>query len=350
MMRINYNFSANIPLSDPEYPQKAKHLKNAGVETVWLFGYFYGQWESSVEKLYKAKKILEDDGFEVCAINIPFGHGGNALDPSNPSISLDIGIGWQNRTDANGNSLINTVCCANEQFLHDSVDVVKSLKEIGITKIFYDDDMRLGGWGTDLQGCFCEHCLERFNYKHGVNADRRQIITNPSLEEPWKAFQCASILNFVKTVSLDDITTGVMVMHNGDRQHGIDIPLIKQNIPSILFRVGEGHFDNESFAHPLAEKAIVSSIHTHMRLVENDELCYSESTVYPKKALSPENLIKKIKLEISCGLKNIYLMSGTWYLTPEYWEALANARSELLELDASVHEPKHPECNLIWHI
>ena len=348
-MRINYNFSANIPLSDPEYPQKLKHLKAAGVETIWLFSYFYGHWESSIEKLRLAKQVLENDGFEVCAINVPFGHGGNALDPFNPSIPLETGKGWRNRVDAEGNTRINTTC-VNDQLIYDSVEVAKALRDIGITKVFYDDDLRFGKWGPDLQGCFCDYCLEGYGKQHGIQPDRKRIIADADLWESWKDFQCNSILRFLKAVSLDGMTTGVMVMHNGDRRHGVDISLIKEHIPSVLFRVGEGHFGDASFRHPLAEQSLKASIHTHMRLAGDDNICYSESTVYPQKALSPENWIEKIKLELRCGLRNIYLMSGTWYLTPEYWQALANSRSELLELADATSQPQHPECEFVWQI
>ncbi len=348
-MKINYNFSADLPLSDPTYAEKAKRMKRAGVETIWLFGYFYGRWDTSVEKLERAKRILEDDGFEVGAINVPFGHGGNSLDPNDPTISLDIGAGWRSRVDVDGNTLYNTTC-VNDKLLHDSAEVARALKSIGISKVFYDDDLRLGMWGADLQGCFCDACLDGFRNRYGVNASPKQIVADPELSEQWKQYQCGALLRYIQAVTLPDMTTGVMVMHNGDRRHGVDIELIRQTVPSTIFRVGEGHFDDASWLHPQGQQAIAASIHTHMRLVGDDDLCYSESTVFPANALSPENWIRKIELEIHCGLRNIYLMSGTWFFTPEYWDALAEALPALRELAATTPRPDHPVCDLIWHL
>jgi hypothetical protein len=49
-------------------------------------------------------------------------------------------------------------------------------------------------------------------------------------------------------------------------------------------------------------------------------------------ALSPENLIDKIKLEIRCGIRNIYLMGGTWFMEKRYWDLLKDSLPELNEL------------------
>ena len=71
----------------------------------------------------------------------------------------------------------------------------------------------------------------------------------------------------------------------------------------------------------------------HLALI-GDNPAYSESTVFPAEALSPENLIDKIRLELSLGLRNIFLMSGTWFMSEPYWRAVAAALPELRELAA----------------
>ena len=45
---------------------------------------------------------------------------------------------------------------------------------------------------------------------------------------------------------------GIMVMHNGDRRHGIDIPLLRKLMPdNLVFRVGEAHL---TIMHSLTRK------------------------------------------------------------------------------------------------
>ena len=48
--------------------------------------------------------------------------------------------------------------------------------------------------------------------------------------------------------------------------------------------------------------------------------------------MSPENWLHRIRLEIKLGLRNIFLMSGTWFFTEPYWNALAAELPRLNEL------------------
>ncbi len=342
MLRFSYDFSARTPLYDPDYPNKIRLLKGAGVEVIWLFGYFYGYWESSPEEIKKAKKILEDDGFEVGVINVPLGHGGNALDPNDPNINLEIGSGWQNRVSAKGQKLYNAACIS-DKTVADSVLAAETIREIGIQNIFYDDDLRLSSPDSKIQGCYCDDCIERFCREYNVKTTRAELAEakDAALMSAWVTFQCGSLLRFLRAVNIDGIHSGIMVMHCGGRRHGIDIPRIRRELPDVFFRVGEGHFSDGEFNRTGALDAINASIHTHMALVGDEARCYSESTVFPAKALSPENLIRKIDNEIRAGLRNIYIMSGTWFITPEYWEALAKALPAFRELAKTLPPPKH---------
>jgi hypothetical protein len=71
--------------------------------------------------------------------------------------------------------------------------------------------------------------------------------------------------------------------------------------------------------------------------------------VYPENALSPENLVQKLRMEIRAGLRNLYLMSGFFFLAEPYWQAIAAARSELEEL--AQHAPDDQSAKeFIWQI
>ena len=161
--------------------------------------------------------------------------------------------------------------------------------------------------------------------------------------------QCDAILDFVKKTVPEGMTPGIMVMYNGDRRHGVDIARIKAAFPDLLVRVGEAHFEDASFTAKGAQQAITRSIQTHLGLVGSVQNAFSESTVYPENALSPENLVQKLRVEICAGLRNLYLMSGFFFLAEPYWQAIAAARPEL-ERMAQIAMPDQQAREFIWQI
>ena len=100
-LTLNYDFSPNTVLYDPDFGHKLDRMRAAGVSSVWLGGFFYGRWEASPEDIARAKTRLEEEGLYVGALSIPLGHGGQAFDPSKPAESKT-GDGWQPRVDAAG--------------------------------------------------------------------------------------------------------------------------------------------------------------------------------------------------------------------------------------------------------
>ena len=169
----------------------------------------------------------------------------------------------------------------------------------------------------------------------------------------WTDIQCDSVLRFLDETTPEGLIPGIMVMHNGDRRHGLDIPRIKSRFPNALFRVGEGHFDDGSFESPLSRPSIETSIKMHLSLIGSVENAFSETTTYPVGALSPEHWIEKMRWEIGCGLRNLFLMSGNVFLTDPYWGALIDARDEL---EALAEETPLPVLDgvyredFVWHL
>ena len=43
-------------------------------------------------------------------------------------------------------------------------------------------------------------------------------------------------------------------------------------------------------------------------------------------------MLDKIRLEISLGLRNIFLMSGSWFISDPYWKLLKEEKERLREL------------------
>ena len=357
-LEFHYDFLTSFVLTDPDFPRKIKLMQRAGVKTVWLDNYIYGEWQNSLEDCRRAKAMLEDEGFEVQAICVPLGHGGAALnggEDADPTLPPD----FRNRVDAYGNRQGITTC-VDDTVIAWYKEAVMIHKELGFTKLFYDDDLRMGSWGAHLQGCYCDRCLDRFYKKYPqYDGISRETIAGTATEgdalwNAWTDIQCDSVLRFLGETTPEGLTPGIMVMHNGDRRHGLDIPRIKASFPDALFRVGEGHFDDGSFAHPLCRPSIEACIHKHLSLIGAVGNAFSETTTYPVGALSPANWIEKMRWEIGCGLRNLFLMSGNVFLTDPYWEALIEARAELEALAESTPLPKldGTPCmdDFVWHL
>jgi hypothetical protein len=59
------------------------------------------------------------------------------------------------------------------------------------------------------------------------------------------------------------------------------------------------------------------------------ERSYSETTVFPLRALSPENWVYKSKMAVAIGIPNIFLMNGIRFISGEYWSEFTNNLNEL---------------------
>lgn len=357
-LNLHYDFLTSLVLTDPSFfSKKVPYMIAAGVKTVWLDNYVYGKWQNTPEEAARAKAMLEDVGFEVQALCVPLGHGSNALNGEEADPTLP--LGWQNRVDAGG-QLLGETTCVDEVVLKNYREALQIHKELGFTQIFHDDDLRMGSWGPHLQGCFCQRCLRRFYKQYprfdGMTPSEILRLGTPGSEvrEAWETVQCQSVLRFLVETTPKGVTPGIMLMHNGDRRHGLDVLEIKKAFPEALFRVGEAHFYDESFTHPQGRPSIERCIRKQLSLIGSVANAFSETTTYPVGALSPSHFLEKLTMEIRCGLRNIFLMSGLTFLTDPYWEALIAARAELEELAAAsplpIPDGTPLDEDFIWHL
>ncbi len=358
-LALHYDFLTSLVLEDKSFmTEKVPLMRAAGVRTVWLDNFIYGVWQNTPDEARRAKAMLEDEGFCVQAITVPLGHGGgDALngDGSDPTIPPT----WRNRVGADG-QLLGTTTCVDEAVIADCRRAAEMHLELGFTELFYDDDLRMASWGPSLQGCFCDRCMARFyrDYPQFEGMSRGDIVRlgvpGSEVRDAWETVQCDSVIRFLREVTPAGQTPGIMLMHNGDRRHGLDIRRMREVFPDALFRVGEGHFGDAAFEHPLARAAMETSIRKQLRLIGSSERAFSETTTYPVGALSPENFVEKMRLEIRAGLRNILLMSGNVLLTEPYWRALADARDELCELAAATPLPaldgEMSDEDFVWHL
>lgn len=338
---MNRSVSARDVMTHPEMGKRFELMRKAGVTTLWVNGYFYGHHDSDPELIAAARKRIAEEGFETGILSLPVGHPGNSLNPDDPTLKLAIHKDWTYRVDKMGNKVYFCACIDDTMIAH-NIEAARLYAEMGYTAHFMDDDLRMGNWGTEIQGCYCDRCISAFNRQHHLSLTREQLaeaVLDPAnlneTAKQWIQFNCDKVTRFMKETQVPGMTSGIMVMHNGGPIHGISIPDIKKAVPDCLFRVGELHFDDKSYTRAGGKESLSASVRNHMALIGNNPV-YSETTVFPVNALSPENLVDKMKLEISLGLRRLFVMSGSWFMSDVYWETIANHLSELNELAAQL--------------
>ncbi|CAI6086762.1 hypothetical protein [Cohnella sp. JJ-181] len=338
-MKLQYSM-AHEPLIDrATRDELVERMKQAGIQKLWIAGFFSGKMVD-IEELKEAKAFAESHGFEVGAVTIPIGHPGNSLNPDDPDLDLEIPKTWHYRVDNLGETVY--FCGAIDSCLiEDNGKAARLLREAGFREVFLDDDLRVGNFNAQIEGCYCDACLAEFNESYGHRETRESLMAqltrkqNAALMKDWVAFQCDKITAVMEATRDEGVQAGIMVMHFGDERHGIDIPAIRARIPNALFRVGELQFNDASFTKPYAKAEEMLGIAYHLNFLDRS-FAYSESTIFPPRSLQPHNLVYKAKMAIASGLENVLFMSGTWVLEENYWRAIADALPVLRELDQAI--------------
>ena len=291
------------------------------------------------EDIAKAKRILDELGCGIMSCCVAIGHP-EGLDT--PRFTYH--EGWHIRRDINGDE-VRWCNAITPRLISDVREHALVLRELGIPAVLWDDDLRQGNYEGDIQGCFCDGCLAEFAEKYpsvipsgfGRETLRPVVKRDPSglsdaqlaLREAWLDFICERITRFMRETSVDGVQNGIMVMHNGDRRHGIDIPAIREAVPGCLFRVGELMFSDCEFDPPANRRALAEGVLRHMALMGDPDRIFSESTVYPHGALTPENLLRKLVIERKCGLEHINLMGMERMNSEAYYDMLRDSYDRL---------------------
>lgn len=334
-MRIHYCFDPEWVLNQETFPKHEKMVRDAGVTDLWLMGYFNGQFVRPLSKITEAKAILEKYGWPTGALNIPVGHPG-VIDPDRPDLIFDIPNTWSYRIDSSGKPI---KYCADIEpnMIRDNKDAIHQLANIGFKRVFLDDDCRMGNWGPEIRGCFCEKCIDTFNNTYKVRVSREELAKeiktrrNRSLLRNWVQFNCAKINHLLNEIQHPKITLGLMVMHNGDARHGVNLEEILRANPNLMVRVGEAHFNDREFNSVQGRVEEIVGMQLHLNQIDHTK-SYSETTIFPANALTPENWLLKARYALTLGIPNLFLMGGVWFIEPRYWEFLQKTQSDLQEL------------------
>ena len=339
-MRINYFYDAariHEPGGDAEY---RRMLRRAGVNTLWLAGAYSGRLQAGALQLKQAADTLREEGFDVGAVTIPVGHPGNSLNPEDDSLELSIPSAWRYRQGPDGQPVYH---CADIEpvMMEENQRLMEALASAGVSALFHDDDLRMGDWGPQMGGCFCESCISAFNAATGRRETRESLLRglaggrDAALCLDWSRDLCRKLGHLVDAMAVQGPRSGIMVMHAGDERHGINLPALSAAHPDMLYRVGEAHFSNEDYAAPQHRASVWCSILQHLALMQGHET-FSETTVFPPRALRPDYLLGKARLALAAGVDHIFYMSGTWRMTSDYWDALARGLDGLRDLSTTM--------------
>jgi len=326
-------------------PELIDIMKEAGVTDVWMASYLQGKWFHTPKELNESAKFLKSKGFNAHVLTVPLGHPGNAIDPSDDSLS-EKKESWKNACDYDGSLYSGT--SIHPPIVEDNIEAHKELAAKGFDVLFLDDDFRLGKFPGKIGGCFCDDCKKEFLEKYNYNSDDWKVLLesvekrNPTkVLRSWIENICDIEYNMFAALqkATPQMQIGIMVMYFGAEKSGIDLSKY-QDVP---FRVGEMMFSDKDFGRVKGKTDELFSALFHMRFVK-PELAYSESTTYPQNALSAKNMAAKLTVSLFTDVRNTMFMSGLQPFPVDYWKTLAPAMKKSAQLHKEIAglKPKGP--------
>ncbi len=326
-------------------PELIDIMKEAGVTDIWMASYLQGKWFHTPKELNESAKFLKSKGLNAHVLTVPLGHPGNAIDPSDDSLS-EKKESWKNACDYDGSLYSGT--SIHPPIVEDNIEAHKQLAAEGFDVLFLDDDFRLGKFPGKIGGCFCDDCKKEFLEKYNYNSDDWKVLLesvekrNPTkVLRSWIENICDIEYNMFAALqkATPQMEVGIMVMYFGAEKSGIALDKY-QDVP---FRVGEMMFSDKDFGRVKGKTDELFSALFHMRFVK-PELAYSESTTYPQDALSAKNMAAKLTVSLFTDVRNTMFMSGLQPFPVDYWKTLAPAMKKSAQLHEEIAglKPKGP--------
>ena len=328
-----------------EHPELIQIMKEAGITDVWMGTYLQGKWFHTPEELKKSADFLISKGFRPHVLTVPLGHPGNAIDPTDPSLSEKKAT-WKNAQDYDGSLYSGT--SIHSPIVEDNIEAHKLLANEGFDMLMLDDDFRLAKYPGKIGGCFCDECktdfLNTYNY---ASEDWKELIESVKARNPTKILR-----SWIKSIcekeydmfvrlqkATPEMELGIMVMYFGAEKAGIALDKY-QDVP---FRIGEMMFGDKSFGRVKGKTDELFSALFHRRFVK-PELAYSESTTYPQDALSAKNMAAKLTVSLFSDVRNTMFMSGLKPFPIENWKTIAPAMKKSAQLHQEIAglTPKGP--------
>lgn len=333
LRRYNVSLAADAIERDPEL---LSIVKKAGVETVWVAGFFYGHWTYSIESLLAARKRIEAAGMVAHLVNVPLGHPGDSLGSTDNNFPLTPSSNWRMAQRVDGSRFSGT--SLHEPATADNVAAIQKLHGAGFSRIFLDDDFRLSPSPGQIGGCFCADHRDRYLKRTGYTKPQWDELLGDVKERrltrllrDWIEMTCDELTGSFRSQqkALDGGELGIMVMYFGSEKAGIRLA----DYADVPFRVGELMFDDASFAPVKGKTNELFSVLFHRRFA-SPERAFSESTAYPSDKLSARNMAAKLAISTIADVRNTMFMSGITPFPRTHWETLGPA----MKIQAAHHQ------------
>lgn len=325
-------------------PELVAIVRNAGVNTVWLAGYFYGHQPFPDDQLRRARKLLERAGLDAQLITVPLGHPGDSLGAKDGDFPLTPPPHWRTAQGSDGRKFVGT--SLHSPATNENAAALQQLRRRGFRTCFLDDDFRLARGPGEIGGCFCDEHRAEF-LRHGGFAAARWDELNAHvaarrltpLVRSWLDFTGDQLTNSFRAQRRAFGDLGIMVMYLGAEKAGIRL----KDYREAPFRVGELMFDDRSFAPVKGKTDELFSVLFHRRFVQ-PERAYSESTAYPADKLSAASMAAKLVIATLADVRHTMFMSGLTPFPREHWRVLAPAMREQARRHEEIagHPPRGP--------
>lgn len=340
-----YHLSISVEALEAE-PERIALAQRAGVSTLWLAGFFYGYWPYPPEKIQAWRRRIEAAGMQAQVINIPLGHPGDSLGSSSGTLPLTPPLRWRVAVRPDGSTYAGT--SLHPPATEENAKALQTLRELGVKRVFVDDDFRLARGPGVIGGCFCGEHRDEFLKTRGLEAKQwdellacvQERRLSPVLRA-WVDYTCDQLTGCFRAQqqAVPEIELGNMVMYFGAEKAGIRLADYR-NVP---VRVGEMMFDDKSFGQLKNKTAELFSCLFHRRFI-SPERAYSETTAYPSDRLSAKNMAGKLAVSTIADVRNTMFMSGASAFPAGHWDVLGPAMQHHAKIHARLagHVPRGP--------
>ena len=321
-------------------------VRQAGVSDVWTAGYLYGHWYYTPERIQANMDRIRKAGMAAHVVNVPLGHPGDSLGAPSTSLPVIPPAHWRPGTRIDGRTHWGT--SLHPPATEENAAALRRLEQLGVDRVFLDDDFRVAESPGTIGGCFCAEHLEEFRKLHdygpGMGEDLIQSIKGRRLTPivgNWVDFWCDHLgaCFQAQQSAARHIQLGIMVMYLGAEKAGIRLA----DYSHTPFRVGELMFSDAQF-HPVKGKTdeLFSALF-HRRFV-SPELAFSESAAYPPDRLSAPNMAAKLATSTIADVRNTMFMSGIMPFPVSHWATLAPAMKKHAAIHRQLagHKPSGP--------
>jgi len=315
--------------------QLVETVAAAGIDTIWLAGFFYGHRPFPADLLKRAMAVVQRHGMKAELINVPLGHPGDSLGAKDGDFPLTPPAHWLPAVRPDGRRFVGT--SLHEPATAENCEALRALRTHGFRVCFLDDDFRLARGPGEIGGCFCEQHRTRFLQTRGYPPSRWQELLddiaarrNTSTLRSWVEFTCDELSSsFRKQQQAFGADLGIMVMYLGAEKAGIRL----DDYRCVPFRVGELMFNDESFGSPKGKTDELFSVLFHRRFTD-PQRAFSETTAFPADKLSARNIAAKLVISTLADVRQTMFMSGVTPFPRAHWETLVPA----MKTQAKFHE------------